>query len=171
MSRITGGRERFFELVKRASMDGAPSATAFLTCFATLKASEQKRVVLDDVCVAAGVRPRDLMVAVVSAAMDEGEENSDLIAATTEPDIVRQMAKSAKRIGGQHAHVAMRDRHAILQRQKFLPIPKGTTIHVSASANSFAAAAATAEPSVPSFLEDMTDEKVLIEGSVTEVDE
>ncbi len=148
---IDGGRDRFIECVQLAVLERQPNAEMWWRVFADLTAYERSIVSFDDVCAAAGVRPSRLMAEVISIMMELGRDAGNLIAALTHAKVMGRMAESAERIDGPHADLAIKDRHAFLQGMQFLPTPKGTTIHVSASANAKAAAAAASEPSVPSF--------------------
>lgn len=154
---IDGGRQRFIEFVQMAMLNRLPACEKFWLVYADLLPGERMVVSYDDVCAAAGVRPSELMAEVVSTGMEFGTDVGNLAAAALHPAIVHQTGKSAKRIAGQYADIAMKDRHAMLQARGFLPVPKGAQVHVhaSASANAQAAAAASADPSVPSFAENM----------------
>lgn len=156
------GRQKFIEAVFLATQNNDASATAFWRIWQDLSVPEQKTVPFDDIALAAGVHPNDLMAAAVNAAMVLNTRTSDLVYAAMAPSVVRQMMKSALRISGKHAQVAMLDRHKVLQHGSFLPSPHGQTINVNANAKSeaksvAAAAVASAHPSVPSFLDDMED--------------
>jgi hypothetical protein len=154
---IDGGRPRFIEFLQMGMLNGLPSCCKFWVVYADLLPGERHKVSYDDVCAAAGVRPSELMAEIVSTGMEFGTDVGNLAAAALHPAIVHQTGKSAKRIAGQYADIAQKDRHAMLQARGFLPIPKGATVHVhaNASANAQAAAAASADPSVPSFADNM----------------
>jgi hypothetical protein len=154
---IDGGRVRFIEFVQMAMLNRLPNCEKWWMVYADLLPGERHTVSYDDVCAAAGVRPSELMAEVVSTGMEFGTDVGNLAAAALHPAIVHQTGKSAKRIAGEYAEIAMKDRHALLQARGFLPVPKGSTIHVhaNASANAQAAAAAQADPSVPSFADNM----------------
>lgn len=152
---IDGGRTRFIEYIQFAVLNKLAQATRWWMVYADLLPSERVSVSYDDVCAAAGVTPQSLMAEIVSIAMEYGTDVGNLVAAAVHPAIVHQAGKSAKRIGGQHAAVALEDRKMMLQHQGFAPVPKGASIHVHASATAQAAAAASADPSVPGFADDM----------------
>lgn len=152
---IDGGRTRFVEYIQLAMLNRLPSASKWWLVFADLTVHERAVVSFDDVCAASGVAPQTLMAEVVSIAMEHSKDVGNLVAAALHPTIVHQTGKSAKRIGGQHAQIALEDRKILLQQQGFMPIPKGASIHVHASATAQAAAAASADPSVPGFADDM----------------
>lgn len=154
---IEGGRARFVELTQMAMLNGNTHAEAFLIVYADLGTRDRELVSFDDICAAAGVRPADLMSAIVSTAMEYGTDVGNLVAAAVHPQLVHQAGKSAKRIGGPYAELGFKDRLLMLQANGFAPTPKGTNVHVhaNASANAQAAAAAAAEPSVPSFSDDL----------------
>lgn len=152
---MPGGRETFLGYVLRAHRNGDPDAGKFWFVYSDLKPTTQKRIDLDAVCEASGVTPDTLMAVVVSTAMRFGADVADMMAAVHLPAIVRQTHKSALRIGGKQAKIALRDREMVLEHHKWIPT-KGATVNVNASANaSSAAAAAAAHPSVPSFMESL----------------
>lgn len=154
---IDGGRDRFIEMVQLAAGHGVEEAIKFMVVFADLLPGERQRVSFDDVCAAAGVSQFGLMGKIVSIAMEFGQQVADAVAASFHPAVVHQAGRSAKRIGGQHAAVAQRDREMLFQHHGFIPLPRGQSIHVhaSAAASSQASAAAAADPSVPSFADTM----------------
>jgi hypothetical protein len=155
------GRQKFLEAVYLAALNEDKGAVAFWRIWEDLTESEQKIVAFDEVALLAGVAAHELMSSAVGAAMLLGSRTSEMVYATMQPNVVRQMMKSAMRIGGKHAQIAMLDRHKALQHGAFLPVPHGQTINVNATSKADAKAAAAAEanthPSVPSFLEDMDD--------------
>lgn len=155
---IEGGRERFVELVQMAVLNGIPAAESWWEVYSKLLTNERLKVSFDDVCAASGTSPKDLMAAVVSTAMEYGQDVGNLVAAATHPAVVARLAESAQRITGKYAEVSHKDRIAFLQGQpvRFLPQPRGNTVTVNASANSQAAALAANEPSVPTFADDMS---------------
>ena len=157
MRYIDGGRDRFLDYVQLAAAEKNDEAEIFLGIYQELSVIEQLNVSFDDICAAGDIRPSVLMAAVVQAAMEYGQTVADVVAAASHPKIVRQTVKSAMRIGGQFADIAQKDRVILLQKQKFAPVPRGTTVTVNAnaSANARAAAAAASQPSVPSFLDDV----------------
>lgn len=156
---LPGGRTAFLELIQGAVLDGDAAANAWLKVFSELSPYEQGRVSLDDVCAASGIGPAALLRAVVTAAVEHGDDVGNMIAAINHPKVVHQAAKSAMRIGGRYADIALKDRTALLQHHGFLPAPKGhttaVTVNANTSASANAAAAASANPSVPSFRDDM----------------
>ena len=148
---IDGGRDTVVGFIQLAMLEGNVVAQLWWAAYADLTPYERKICSFDDVCAASGVKPSSLMAAIVTTAMDAGRDAANLIAASTLPEVVSQMAKSGKLIDGQFAELSQKDRHAFLQGQGFLPTAKGTAIHVHASANAQAAAAVAADPSVPAF--------------------
>ncbi len=151
-----GGRATFLAHLERAMRNGDPDARAWWLIYGDLLPAQQSRVDLDDVCEAAGVTPDRIMAIAVSAAMRAGTDAADYVAAVMHPKIVHQTAKSAMRIGGQHAAIAQKDREFMLQHAKFLPAKgPGTNIQVNNTAHAEAKAAAAAEPSVPTFAQSL----------------
>lgn len=153
---IDGGRDRFIEILQMAVLNNEPAAVKWWSVYRELPAFERSRVSFDDVCAASDVKPKDLVVIVISTAYDYHQDVGNLIAAITSPKIVDALTRSAERIDGDYAEVAMKDRHEFLRARGFLPVPKGTSIHVHASANAQAAAAASTEPTVPKFSDDLS---------------
>jgi hypothetical protein len=113
------------------------------------------RVSFDDVCCASGVEPAALCGMLVTTAMRFGRTVADMVAAFMHPKVVAAQVASAERIDGDHAEIAYKDRIAFLQGMGSLPIPKGATLNVNLSASAQAAAASSAEPTVPSFAADL----------------
>lgn len=148
---LEGGRALFIDAVQLAMLERDPIAEQWWSVYADLTPYERSIVSLDDVCAASGTRPSKLMAAVVSIAMEHSRDVGNLIAALLHPEVVSKMGESAKRIDGDFAEIAMKDRHAFLQGRNFLPVPRGAQLNVHLSASAQAAAAATNEPSVPSF--------------------
>lgn len=153
---IEGGRERFIEFVQLAVLNNHPAACAFYEVFLDLSTYQRDVVSFDDVCSAAGVRPSDLMACVVACAMELARDTGNLVASLMHPEVVRQAAKSGKRIGGDWANIGLEDRRMLFQHAGFIPVPKNTIVNVHASANAQAAAAAASEPSVPKFSDDLS---------------
>ena len=175
---LEGGRTRFLELVQLAALNNVPVACKWYAVYADLDLNGRMHCSFDDVCAAAGISPDALMACLVSTGMKQGVDVGNLVAAALHPDIVRASAESAKRIVGDYVEIAQEDRRMQFLHHQFIPVPKGTTINISANAK--AAAAASAEPTVPKFAEDARvgeaavpeflriRERKSIEGEVTE---
>ena len=153
---IDGGRTRFIEFMQMAVLNEIECAKKWWLVFAELTPNERVAVSLDDVCAASGVRPSELMANIVATAMEYGNDVGNLIHASMHPGIVVQAGKSAKRIGGDHAQIAQRDREMLFQHAGFIPVPgraapTTVTVNASASSNAASAAAARATPSLPMF--------------------
>lgn len=147
---VPRGRASAIEMMQRAARNGDISALRWWTVWQDLREIDRKKADLDAICEAAGVAPDEFMAVVISTAMRLGNDSADLVAAIMHPRIVAQTARSAMRIGGEHAEIAQKDRQWMLENRKFIAGPKGTVVNVNAQAN--AAAAAAAQPSVPTFL-------------------
>lgn len=160
---IDGGRDRFIEVMQTAVLNNDPVACQWWEVYRELPSYPRSLVSFDDVCAASGVAPKQLMVSIISTAMDFGQDVGNLVAAVMHPKVVSKLAESAERIDGDYADIALKDRHAFLQARGFLPAAKGATVHVHASASAQAASAAAQEPSVPSFTETIgaTSERVI----------
>lgn len=148
---IDGGRDRFIEFVQYAVLEHNQDAQRWFAVYADLTEYERGIVNFDDVCAASGVKPSKLMAATISAAMEAGRDVGNFVAALSHPKVVQAMVDSALK---QDSEIGLKDRHAFLQGMGMLPVPRGTTINLSASATAQAAAAAH-EPSVPSFAQDL----------------
>ncbi len=140
-------------MIQRAARNQDPDALAWWKVYQDLLPTQQKAVELDDVCEASGVTPDRLMAVVVSTAMRFGADVADFTASAMLPNLVARTGKSAMRIGGKYASVAQKDREFLFKHHKFIPVPKGTSVHVTAQAA--AQAGAQSQPSVPTFSESL----------------
>lgn len=153
---IEGGRPRFIEYVQLAALNRYAPAVNWWLVYRDLTPGERSWVSYDDVCAAAQVRPSEFLACVVQAATEFSQDTGNLVAAAMHPAVVHQAGRSAKRIGGRHANIALQDRKMMFEHAQFIPSAKfGTTVNVNASASAQAAAAAAQDPSVPSFASDM----------------
>jgi len=150
---LEGGRTRFLELVQLAALNNHPVACKWYAVYADLDLNGRLHASFDDVCAAAGIAPDQLMACLVSTGMKQGIDVGNLCAAALHPDIVKASAESAKRIVGDYVEIGLEDRRMQFQHHNFIPTPKGMTVNISANAK--AAAAASAEPTVPKFAEDV----------------
>ncbi len=173
--RVSGGRTRFLEYVTVAVQDRNPTAMQWWSVWSKLRPTQQDTVSFDDVCAASNVPPSAFLGMIVETGVRHEAETADMVAASVTPQIVRQMGKSALRIGGDFADVAQRDRLAFLQSRRFLPVPRNASMSVTVNANSNAsasakaAAASAAEPSMPSFLSDVGSLQAAKESVVREI--
>ena len=166
--RMEGGRAAFFQAIELAAESGDAHARAFLTCYRELRRADQQYVVVDLVCMAAGVNRTDLLKVVVGTLFDHHCEVASLVRSASHPAIVETAIASAKRLD---SDIGQRDRHDLLLAAGFLPTPRGAVINVSAHAAAAAQAAvsANADPSVPDFLDDINEAGVArdtIEGQL-----
>jgi len=153
---IEGGRDSFIAFVQGAMLEGLPESTAWFRVYADLTAYERKIASLDDICAAAGVRPSKLVSEIVTTRMDLGRDVGNLVAAALHPQVVAALAKSGSTLDGANPEISHKDRIAFLQGMGTLPLPKGVVINNTVTSNAAAAAmAAAAEPSMPSFAQDM----------------
>jgi hypothetical protein len=148
---LTGGRDTLLAYIRLAAVEGDPSAQTWLHVYDSLKAWERKVATLDDVCVAGGVSPVKLLKAIVGVAFEAGIDVANLVSAQAHPDVVQASIRVAKTNEG------IEDRKLLFQHHNFVPIPKGATIAINVSANATANAAslASADQSVPNFLQDV----------------
>jgi len=161
---LEGGRVRFVELVQLAVLQRVEVAMRWWVVYADLLPSERMVCSFDDVCAGSGVRPSELMAAVVSVAMEQSVDVGNLVAAAAHPAVVAATIESATTVGGKRALVQHKDREMLFQHAHFIPIKQGIALNVSnhASANAQAAAAADNDPSVPSFSADMHSARAVV---------
>lgn len=168
---IRGGREMVLRFIALAATDGDPDAKTWWHVWETLTKYEQKSITLDDVCAAAGVKPTKLLKTIVAIAFETGCDVANIVASAAHPSVVAKSVKFAKRPEG------IEDRKLLFQHHGFVPTPKGQTINIGVSANASAAANASTDSSVPSFLDDVestgsTTQEIqkLIEGQLVETE-
>lgn len=151
MRYVEGGRQTFLEMIQRLAYNGDSDAQAIMQIYDDLSTVQRERIDLDTLVFAAGVLPNRIMGKIVDETMQVGRDVAEMVASTTLPALMARTNESAMRIDGDHAEIALKDRHALLGHQKMIPVPKGASVHVHAHAQ--AAAAAQAQPSVPTFAE------------------
>lgn len=163
---LPGGRLAFLEYVKLAVLEGNTHAICWWTTFEECPLTQQLKVSFDDICAASGVKPSELMGAVVEIAMTHAVDVGNLVAALNHPSVVSALARSSKRITGEYADIAQKDRVAFLQHSQFLPVAKGAQInnYVTAQASAAAQAKANESAGVPSFLGDAEATRPAIQG-------
>lgn len=148
---LDGGRDTFLDGIAFAANE-SPLADRFLTGWYSLSDEVRHTVAIENVCLAMGISVNELVAVVTESLAAHLRTAADLVANSALPSVVRQLAKSAQRIGGEYADISHKDRVVFLQSQKFVPTAKGPMVQVNANA---AAASYVAGPSVPSFLEDI----------------
>ncbi len=160
------GKKKFLDLIYLAVLNNEPAAIKWWRIYEGLDAYEAQwnMVKLDEVSLMAGVRPDELMKAVVGSAVTFGARTNELIFAATHPRVIKNMALSASRVDvklPEHVlSIAHRDRVAFLQGTGVLKQRGGPSININTKAEAQSASAAKAEvasadESVPSFLEDV----------------
>ena len=155
MRYVDGGRATVVAFIQLAMLERIAAAEQWYAVYADLLPYERACASFDDICCAAGVKPSQLMAAVVSVAMEQGRDAGNLVAALAQAQVVAAMAASGADLKSANAEISHKDRIAFLQGAGMLPVPKGASIHVHTSANAQAAAAVAADPSVPAFGSDM----------------
>ncbi len=177
------GKKRFLEVIYLAVLNRDPAATAWWKVYDGLPVYEQRisHVNFDEVAIAAGVRPDDLLKGIVGAAILHGSRTNELVFAVTHPRVIKNMAISASRISTKLdpkiLEIGHKDRVAFLQGSGTLKMRQGPSIHVSAKSDAASASAAKAEvasadASVPSFLSDVGSldaSKAAVQKSLTGV--
>lgn len=160
------GKKRFLEGIYLAVVNEDPHAKAWWKAYEGLDeyAKQINQVIFDEVALSAGVRPDDLLKAVVGAAVTLGSRTNEMVYAMMSPKVVKAMATSAARVNPlKHSDkvldIAQKDRQSLLQGKGFLTSRGGPSITVNTNASAAAAAkaeAASVEPTVPSFLDDVS---------------
>lgn len=154
--RLDGGRKEFFRLVALAAAHGDDACRKFLLIFSELPAREQGRCNIDEVCMAAGVSPLALLTTAAAIGYQADVEISGLFRAIAHPEVVRRTIESAKRIDGDFASVAQKDREWLHQSAGFIPVPRNNVINIGVNASASASAESAPQgSSVPSFLVDV----------------
>lgn len=159
---VPDARNWFIEQVQMAMLNEEEAARRWWLVFGDLSPTQQAAANFDDVCAAAQVRPSELLAMVTFYTLEAQRDMGNVLAGLAHPSIVRQTIKSARRIAGKHAHIALRDREMLHQHRGFVPIPRTAVVNVNASATATAAsqaradqAAAASAPGMPSFAEEM----------------
>ncbi len=167
---VDGGRAKVIETLQTAVLNNDPVACQWWEVYRELPSYPRSIISFDDVCAASGVTPQQLIVVLVSTEMTFGRDVGNYVAAAMHPKVISTLVASAERIDGDYADIALKDRHAFLQSQGFLPTPKGATINVHASASAQAASVAAQEPTVPSFTETIEASSTRVIASASKVD-
>ena len=178
MRLLPGGREQFLTIIKMAHLNGSDACSKWWNVFDHLTLDERLHVNFDDICVASGVTPGELVGFAVMGNMQMGRDMSSLVAIAMMPEIVAKAGESAQRIEGFYSDSQLRigqlDRHAMLSHSGFLPKTGGTSLTVNANANVSAsaqgAAATVADPTVPRFADDMASLRKVQERVQTHID-
>lgn len=142
------GRGGVLGYIQLAASEGNVEAKTWMLCWSELSPYEQRTITLDDICAACGVSAVKLLKAIVGVAYEANIDVANLVAAATHPEVVAASAKHAMKKDG------IEDRKLLFQHHNFIPVPKGTTINVHASASAQAASSASNDQSVPDFLVD-----------------
>lgn len=148
---VPGGRDALVRLISLAAADADPDALLWLHVWNSLKPWEQHQVTLDDICAGAGLSPVKLLKIVVGTAFEAGCDVANLVAAASHPKVVQASVRTALTARG------VEDRKLLFQHHHFIPVAKGATINVSATAQAQAAAQAQNgdDAGVPSFMDDV----------------
>jgi hypothetical protein len=96
-------------------------AQAFIEKYDSLSASDQERLTIEEISIAAGVKTLDLLACATKALVMESQTASAIIAATSHYKVVNKTVKMALEDGGH------RDREMLHTATGFLPSPKGST--------------------------------------------
>lgn len=159
------GKKRFLDTICLAMVNGDEAAKAWWKTYDGLDeySKDLRHIIFDEIAVSAGVRPDDLLKAVVGAAVTYGARTNELVYAMMSPKVVKAMATSAARVDMRTdpkiLEIAQKDRQSLLQGKGFLTARSGPSININTNASAAAAAkaeAASVEPTVPSFLDDVS---------------
>jgi hypothetical protein len=149
---LTGGRDAFYNLIQLVALADASSACAtwwYVYTHDLSNAAQRAKASPDDICAAAGVTPKDILLDTLDLALSLNADVAQLVMVTAMPEVVASAVKASKRMKDGHE-----DRRMLLQAHGLVPVPKGATITVNARAEA-QAAAVSAESSVPKFLDDI----------------
>lgn len=112
----------------RSSED--PDAVLFLDKFDSIRAGDQERLSVEEICVAAGVATKRLLELGVSALVEDSRSAGAIVAATYHPAVIEATAKSAitpdvyfDEQGKLHIHDGHSDRKLFLSGTGFTPQP------------------------------------------------
>ena len=117
---ILGGKVEFMDLARRAP-EIDPRMSRVMDKWDTLSEHGKKEASLDLVCQEAGVDPYAFLGAVAAAAKKFADNSSVIIAALSQPEIVRKTIQQAMTDEG------FKDREMLMKHAGFLPVPAGTT--------------------------------------------
>jgi hypothetical protein len=166
VSLLEGGSLRFLRFIQMAADQGDEASVRFMEVFTLERVNNPALLSLDRVAMVANVDPSTLIKSVLTRAFSHMTDVGNLMAAMRHPRVVDAALRSAERID---SSIGQRDRHALLTHAGFLPTPKGATILVNATANAAAAADASHDASMPSFLDSVNRATVARDGVQAEV--
>ncbi len=135
---------------------------AFVRKWDEMMPAQRRRTTLTDICSTLDLDPKDVLKEVVGVCFEINTDLSNLIAAVMNPKVVKATIKSALK-----TDTGFKDRELLLTHSNFLPEKHGTTLNVSATANSAAAAKTTVqgdESGLPDFEESTTRSIQVIRG-------
>jgi hypothetical protein len=121
-SRLPGGKHAFMEYARLCTEE---RIKALVHRWESLSPSDQRRVSLEELCVACEVDPPELVGAVAAAAFRFNSDVSTLIAAVAHPKVVEASIDRALQPDGIH------DRKMLFQHSAFVPVPASSTINVN----------------------------------------
>lgn len=114
-----GGVPQVIEALRASDEE---DALKFIEKYESLSESDQGKVTIEEVSVAAGVRPIDLLGVATKALFQNALTVAAIIASTAHPQVVEKSIERALMDQG------VRDREMLHQAMGFLPAPKGMTL-------------------------------------------
>lgn len=140
---LPGGRDRFVEYIQLGALNADDTCLRFWQIWAELTPAERQTASFDDVVAAGGIKPADLLAAMVKHAVNFGTDVGRLVYAAAHPQVIDASIQSALKL---ESTIGQVDRLRLLEAQGFLPVvQKGPVVSISASAQAAAGAmAATA---------------------------
>jgi hypothetical protein len=96
-------------------------AQNFIEKYDSISATDRSRVSIEEIAIAGGVEPLDLLAAATKALVIENQTVAAIIATTSHPKVVKKTISAALQDGGH------RDREMIHTALGFLPTQKGST--------------------------------------------
>jgi hypothetical protein len=115
-----GSKRQLIEYARLSDDDGV---LGLVQRWDRLSPSDRRALSISDLCAAASVRFSKLLGEVTAQAFDLNTDVSGLIAAVTQPQVVKATVQSALRLGPE----GVRDRQMLLAHSNFLPVPKSAT--------------------------------------------
>jgi len=149
---IQGGKQEFMRLAVLAGQI-EPELMCVVEDWEKLRVPAQQVTTIESLCLAREIDPSHFCGVVVEAAVKFRDNATYLIAALNMPDVVEKSVKFAKSKDG------FKDREALMKHARFVPVPVGSHISVSAQAAAKANSEsdANAERGLPTFERTMTE--------------
>jgi len=156
---IPGGIDEFMRWVRGAALRDK-KFEPLIEAFFKLSVEEQNGHRLEEICRSLGIYPPNLFGAAVQIAYEIKREHTKLLTSLAMPHVMETNIREAKKADG------VEDRRMFMQSTGILPVPKGSTINVSANAQA-ASVTNTGEPTgLPSFEDSVVSFSEIIRNAV-----